>query len=75
MAIGGARGVLVCRVWHVCGGRIGGAHGRGGGAEVAREGAWVSCVTCGHVCGTCERVCVRDVVSLCEQAYRMSQSV
>jgi hypothetical protein len=52
MAMGGARGALVCRVWHVCGGRIGGAHERVGGA--------------------CGCVCVRDVVSLCGQAYTPS---
>jgi hypothetical protein len=46
--------VSVCHVWHVCGGRLGGVHRRVGGA-------------CG--CGTCERLCVRDVVSLCGQAY------
>jgi hypothetical protein len=40
MAIDVACEVLVCRVWHVCGGRIGSAHRRVGGA-------------CKHVSGAC----------------------
>jgi hypothetical protein len=36
MAIGGVRGVLVCRVWHVCGGRVGSTRKR-----IARVSAWV----------------------------------
>ena len=67
MAIGVACEVSVCRAWHICGGRIGSAHRRVGGACKRVGGA------CGRVCGACERVCVRDVVSLCGQAYNNSR--
>jgi hypothetical protein len=45
MAMGGARGALVCRVWHVCGVCIGGVCERVGGAWVARVGACVAHVS------------------------------